>query len=81
MADHSDRDTGAFSEIEEAFFREGDAASEVHEIETTFDPPRASLWSRLFKRTARPAPAERDDDDWEWKIAVARSRHATSPGI
>ncbi|MGE5183958.1 MAG: hypothetical protein ACM31C_17930 [Acidobacteriota bacterium] len=82
MADDSDRDTGAFSEIEEAFFREGDAASEVHEIETTFEPPRASLWSRLFKRTPRAASeAEHDDDDWEWKVAMARARHATSPGI
>ncbi len=84
MADESDRDTGAFSEIEEAFFREGDAASEVHEIETTFGPPRASLWSRLFKRTPRAAnaAAEHDDeDDWEWKVAMARARHATSPGI
>ncbi len=65
MADEVDRDTGAFSELEEAFFREGDAASEVQAIETTFEPPRASLWSRLFKRAPR-API---------------ARHATSPGI
>lgn len=47
-----------FSELEEAFFREGDALAEEErdcdEIELA--PPRQSLWQRLFRRDVQRVP-------------------------
>ena len=71
----------AFSALEEDFFRTGDAMSEGA-VESRSDRDavavRTSLWSRLFKRTPRPATEPSvADDDWDWQIAVARARHST----
>lgn len=64
---------GAFSELEEAFFRDGDAMSA--EAETGHAAAFAQSRSRQVAEPAAP-----EDDDWDWKIALARSRPATQPG-
>lgn len=53
-------DTESFSAIEEEFFREGEAMSEIAVIEYVVErevsePPQRSVWSRLFARTPRAA--------------------------
>jgi hypothetical protein len=89
--------TGAFSEMEEEFFRAGEtleAAPSVEWDELHDREPSPGLWSRLFgKRSTRaatepPVFARRaateppvEDDDWDWQIAISRARHATNPGM
>ena len=88
--------TNAYSDIEEDFFRAGDAISFGSLVEPIVEPEPVrtkSLWSRLFERPLRlptedlipekPAVEEPEDDEWDWMLAVARARtrHATQPGI
>jgi hypothetical protein len=80
--------TNAYSDIEEDFFRTGDAMStgSVAEpiIAETTEPVRTkSLWARLFERPLRlptedllpekPAVEVAEDDVWDWMLAVARA--------
>ena len=72
----------AFSAIEEEFFRAGEAMSEASDGKPRPTHHAAAaptgLWSRLFKRTPRPATEPSvAEDDWDWQIAVARARHST----
>ncbi|HSD87764.1 MAG TPA: hypothetical protein VLB44_09635 [Kofleriaceae bacterium] len=73
MADLDSHPSGAaaFSEIEEEFFRVGDAMSA--EAERALVPEYAQA------RVAAEPPAA--EEDWDWQIAIARARHATQPGM
>ena len=39
-----------FTELEEAFFREGDALADLPPVLEVEEAPRPSLWQRMFKR-------------------------------
>ncbi len=57
MSDPNNR-AEAFSAIEEEFFRAGDeisAAAGEPSSDRDAEPARPGVWSRLFKRKARPA--------------------------
>jgi hypothetical protein len=58
------------SEIEEDFFRRGDAM-ETWDDDVDDSPP---------KRVRAPSVGEDGEEDWDWQIAIARARAATSPG-
>jgi hypothetical protein len=86
--------TNAYSDIEEDFFRAGDAMSTGISPAADPEPVRSKgLLARLFERPLRlptedlipekPAVEEIEDDEWDWMLAVARARTrpATQPGM
>jgi hypothetical protein len=62
---------GAFSEIEEDFFRRGDAM-ETWDDDVMEDVPVPP------KRLRAITSSDASEDDWEWQIAIARARAAAA---
>jgi hypothetical protein len=53
MAKRSPTVPGAFSEVEEEFFRAGESGSQTEAAEPHYEDDEPSLWRRLFRRQPR----------------------------